>query len=222
MRDYIEERLWLPQARLLPVGCDDKIVHRGCGDRPSLFIKNDEDKFWCYCHRCQLGGYKEKTLQRVKQKLAPKTGWVPEDIIPLLQAVIEEPYNFRDIFARYGISRYVSLLRFARDTKRIYLPDESGSLMGLDATGQAIARFYSPHKRNLATSYGNGSGNVLVTGAIEDYLSRVSRNAPAILVMNRAAEKAALAELSAHPDLNVITGRFLKDRFQRDLKMFKE
>lgn len=222
MGQTIEKRLWLPQARLLPVGHDDKIIHKGCGDRPSLFIKNDDDKYWCFCHRCHGGDFMPKTLQRVKQKLAPKTGWVPEDIIPLMDAVVSEPYNFREIFERYRISPYVSILRFARDTKRIYLPDSSGSLMGLDATGQAIARFYSPHKRNLAVFYGDNPGSLVVTGGIEEYLTRCKANESAILVMNRAAEKAALAELSKGSYTNLVEGRFLKDGFKRDLRMFKE
>ena len=222
MGKYIEPRLWLAQAKSLPVGHDDKIIHKGCGDRPSLFIKNDDDKYWCFCHRCHGGGFHDKTLQRVKQRLAPKTGWVPEDIIPLVDAVVSEPYNFRDIFERYRISPYVSILRFARDTKRIYLPDSSGSLMGLDATGQAIARFYSPHKRSLAVFYGDNPGSLVVTGSIEEYLARCKLGESAILVMNRAAEKAALAELSKGEYTSLHEGKYLKDRFARDLRMFKE
>ncbi|QQM15458.1 putative DNA primase [Kosakonia virus Kc318] len=222
MGNRIEKRLWLAQAKSLPVGCDDKIIHKGCGERPSLFIKNDDDKYWCFCHRCHGGDFQPKVMQRVKQKLAPKTGWVPEDIIPLIDAVVSEPYNFREIFERYRISSYVSILRFARDTKRIYLPDSSGSLLGLDATGQAIARFYSPHKRSLAVFYGDDSPGLLVTGSIEEYLGRCKSNASSILVMNRAAEKAALAELSKGRYLHLYEGKFLKDRFIRDLRMFKE
>ena len=222
MGNYIEPRLWLSEAKSLPVGHDTKIVHRGCGDRPSLFVKNDDDKYWCFCHRCHGGGFQEKTLQRVKQKLAQKTGWIPADIIPLVEAVVSEPYNFRETFERFGISKYVTLLKFARDTKRIYFPDVSGSFLGLDATGQANARFYSPLKRNVAVYHGNNLDSVIVSGSLEEYLSACKMNLTAILVMNRAGEKTALAELSKIPDAHVHTGNYLKDRFLRDLRMFKE
>ena len=218
----IENRLWLSVAKSLPVGSSDKIIHKGCGERPALFVKNDEDKYWCYCHKCHGGGFQEKTLQRVKQKLAQKTGWIPEDIIPLVEAVVSEPYNFRETFERFGISKYVTLLKFARDTKRIYFPDVSGSFLGLDATGQANARFYSPLKRNVAVYHGNNLDSVIVSGSLEEYLSACKMNLTAILVMNRAGEKTALAELSKIPDAQVHTGNYLKDRFLRDLRMFKE
>src|SRR5699024_9809030 len=179
MGNYIEPRLWLSEAKSLPVGHDTKIVHRGCGDRPSLFVKNADDKYWCFCHRCHGGGFQEKTLQRVKQKLAQKTGWIPADIIPLVEAVVSEPYNFRETFDRYGISKYVTLLKFARDTKRIYFPDVSGvtariylpyvsgSFLGAVATGQANARFSAPLTRNVAVYHGNNLDSVIVPGSLE-------------------------------------------------------
>ena len=220
MAKSIEPRLWLNQAKALPVGSTDKIIHKGCGNRPSLFIKNDDDTWWCYCHRCRTPGQVNKANPRVKQKLAQKTGWMPDKIIPMMEAVVSEPYNFRDIFERFKLAPFVSHLRFSPDTKRIYFPDDSDSFLGLDATGLANARFYSPHKRALALRNVGSAGRILVTGSIEQYLEAVHGGEDgAALVMNRAAENAALAALSQNPDAEVIVGLYLKDYFVRSLRV---
>lgn len=219
MSKFIEPRLWLAKAKALPVGSTDKIKHAGCGDRPSLFIKNDDDTWWCYCHRCRTPGQVEKSNPRVKQKLAEKTGWLPDKIIPLMEAVVSEPYNFRDIFERFNIAPYVSDLHFSPDTKRIYFPDDSHSYLGLDATGLANARFYSPHKRALAYHRLNSPGPVLVTGELAAYLAAVRDGVGAALVMNYAGEKAALAALSQIPAAQLIIGKYLKDTFVRSLRV---
>lgn len=196
----IEKRLWLPQAQGLLPGADDKIIHRGCGDRPSLFIKNDADKYWCYCHRCRRGGFHVKGHQQIKQKLATKTGWKPEKLIPIVQAVINEPYNFRELFQRFELAPFVSLLRFSPDTKRVYFPDESESFLGLDATFLANARFYSPVRRNLAVSLQGGARNLYVTGSVAAYLEAVHTGASAILTMNREADTVAASLVATYSD----------------------
>lgn len=224
MAERIEDRLWLPTARRLGVGQSDKIMHKGCGNRPSLFVKNDPDKFWCYCHRCHGGGHKEKVNQRVKQTLATKTGWKPEVLIPLVEAIVSQPYNFHDILARFRIAPYVSSLTFSPDTKRIYFPDDSGSLLGLDATGLANARFYSPTKRNLATKHVPGAVSLFITDSLERYLESVRGGfGDTILVMNREGSKAALADVSEHYQRYTtveLQGR-LSSQFIRDLRIFR-
>lgn len=224
MGQRIEDRLWLPQARSLGVGQSDKIIHKGCGNRPSLFIKNDADRFWCYCHRCRGDGQREKVNQRVKQKLSTKTGWRPETLIPLVDAIITQPYNFQDILARFRIAPYVSSLTFSPDTKRIYFPDDSGSLLGLDATGLANARFYSPERRSMAAKYGSGTGFILITDSIERYLDAVrSERRDAVLIMNKEAGKAALAALSERYHtykLWEFAGR-LPEQFLKDIRIYK-
>lgn len=222
MSQRIEARLWLPQARRLALGDDDKIVHKGCGDRPSLFIKNAADKFWCFCHRCHGQGFVIKEQQRVKQKLPTKTGWKPEKLIPLIEAIVSEPYNFRDLFERHGIAPYVTLCTFSPDTRRVYFPDESGSLLGLDATMQANARFYSPYKRSLAV-HADGIGHtLLITGSLKDYLQHVQRKLSVILVMNGDAERAALAVVASTYQryAQITTGQYLREGFLRDLRPF--
>lgn len=219
MAKSIEPRLWLNQAKALPVGSTDKIIHKGCGNRPSLFIKNDDDTWWCYCHRCRTPGQVNKANPRVKQKLAQKTGWMPDKIIPMMEAVVSEPYNFRDIFERFKLAPYVSDLRFSPDTKRIYFPDESDSYLGLDATGLANARFYSPHKRAMATYRVGAAGVVHVTGELAAYLENVRNGVGSVLVMNRAGEDAALAALSGNPDAQIVIGKYLKDQFVRSLRV---
>lgn len=224
MAERIEDRLWLPTARRLGVGQSDKIMHKGCGNRPSLFVKNDPDKFWCYCHRCHGGGHKEKVNQRVKQTLATKTGWKPEVLIPLVEAIVSQPYNFHDILARFRIAPYVSSLTFSPDTKRIYFPDDSGSLLGLDATGLANARFYSPERRSLATFNVPGASSIFITDDLTAYLRSVRGGGrDVILAMNPAGRKAALAALSEKYQqykLVEVQGR-MPDQFHRDLKIFR-
>lgn len=222
MGQRIEERLWIHEARKLAIGDSDKIMHKGCGNRPSLFVKNDADKFWCFCHRCHGQGFVVKEQQRVKQKLPTRTGWEPEKMVPLIEAIVSEPYNFRDLFERHGIAPFVTLCRFSPDTRRVYFPDDSGSLLGLDATMQANARFYSPYKRSLAV-HADGIGNTLfITGNLKDYLQHVQRKLSAILVMNGAAEKAALAVVATTYQryAQITTGQYLREGFLRDLRPF--
>lgn len=196
MSNKIEYRLWLEQAKSLPVGSDAKIIHKGCGSRESLFIKNEEDSWWCFCHRCKGSGRKDKTLQRVKMKLPSKTGWKPDKLIPLVEAVASEPYNFSELFRRFGLAPYTSLLTFSPDTRRIYFPDDSGSLVGLDATFEATARFYSPYKRGLATWFNPASNRLVVVAHVTDYLAAVHAGMSAVWITNGAGAKAALAEVS--------------------------
>lgn len=222
MAKHIEERLWLPQARILPIGGDGKIIHRGCGTRPSLFIKNDPDKYWCFCHRCHGRGHAVKGHPRVKMKLPTKTGWVPQEQIPLLSAIVKEPYNFTELFSRFPISRYVSILTFSPDTKRIYFPDESGSLMGLDITGQANARMYSPYKHNMAVYTGGSEVRLVITGNLVEYLAMVYQKHACILVYSSNGEKPALAALSLIYGnyASIVTGLGLSDKFKRDIRPF--
>ena len=221
MAERIPDRLWLVQAQGLLPGADDKIMHKGCGDRPSLFIKNDDDKYWAYCHRCRGTGFKDKQVPRIKQKVSAKTGWMPEKLEPLILAIVEQPYNFRDLLERFGLAHYVTLLRFSPDTKRVYFPDESESYLGLDATFKANARFYSPVKRNLCYYFKSGPGVLVVTGRLADYLDAVYRGCDAILVMNVAAEKAALAALIERADqYSAVNLRNLRPAFVRDVRPF--
>ncbi|AOT25379.1 DNA primase [Pectobacterium phage PP2] len=222
MAKRIEDRLWLPQARSLPLGGSTKVIHNGCGKRPSMFVKNDPDKYWCYCHRCHGGGHYPKEQQRVKMKLTPKTGWVPQEQVPLLSAIVKEPHNFTELFSRYPISRYVSILTFSPDTRRIYFPDESGSKMGLDVTGQANARMYSPYKHNMAVYTGGVEDQLVISGNLSEYLSLVYRNMACILVYSRNAEKPALAALSLVYEnySRIVTGLGLTDNFKRDIRPF--
>lgn len=215
----IESRLWLNKARMLPVGGSEKIVHVGCGSRPSLFVKNDADAWWCYCHRCRGGGTVDKSNPRVKQKVAAKTGWYPKEIIPLVDAIVSEPYNFREVFERNRITKYVTHLSYAKDTQRIYFPDESDSFLGLDATGQANARFYAPTRRAMAAYNVGCAGGVLITGNLPQYLEAVTLGVTgAILVMNKEGEKAALAALSEHPPSKLFMMDYLSDPFKRSLR----
>lgn len=215
----IEARFYLSKARSLPQGSSEKIVHVGCGARPSMFVKNDDDSWWCYCHRCRDGGTTDKSNPRVKQKVSEKTGWIPDKTIPLVDAVMEAPYNFTVIFERFGVAPYVTLCTFSPDTQRIYFPDESGSLLGLDSTGKANARFYSPHRRAFAMAGVSDACDVLVTGDLKTYLQTVAWGGGAMLVMNTEGEKAALAALSADGiERKIIIGKYLKPQFTRSLK----
>lgn len=217
----IEPRLWLTTAKGLPCGQSEKIIHVGCGQRPSLFVKNDEDSWWCYCHRCRQKGHVAKSNPRVKQKLATKTGWYPKEIIPLVDAIVSEPYNFREVFERNRITKYVTHLSYAKDTQRIYFPDESDSFLGLDATGQANARFYAPTRRAMAVHNVRCPDGVLITGNLPQYLEAVTLGVTgAILVMNKEGEKAALAALSEHPPFKLFMMDYLTDQFKRSLNVF--
>ena len=192
----IPDRLWLAVAKGMPVGDSAKIIHKGCGNRASMFVKNEDDRWWCYCHRCRDSSSVMKKLQRIKQTAGKKTGWMPDTLVPLLQAIIDEPYNFKELFTRHDISRYTSLCTYSPETKRIYFPDESASYLGLDATLQANARFYSPKGRAMATSCGDTTKPLVVTQYIGAYLSAISGGYPAVVVMNKAAHQPALAEVS--------------------------
>lgn len=218
----IEPRLWLATAKGLPHGGSEKIIHVGCGSRPSLFVKNDDDAWWCYCHRCRKGGNVDKSNPRVKQKLAPKTGWYPKEIIPLVDAVVSEPYNFREVFERNRITQYVTSLTYAKDTMRIYFPDDSASFLGLDVTGKANARFYAPTRRAMALrDVGNPAG-VLVTGSLSHYLEACAGGLTgAVLVMNKEAENAALAALSVAKPPKLFIGDYITDTFKRSLNVLR-
>lgn len=192
----IETRLWLHAAKSIPCGSDDKIIHKGCGDRPSLWVFNEPDRWGCYCHRCRQRAVVFKEHPRVKVKVPPKTGYIPDDLTPLMGHIVQQPHLFSDTVKYQGLGPYLSLLDYSKKTGRIYAPDTSKSYLGLDATGKANARFYSPMKRNLCTHDTAKEGTLYVECVLKDYLQRVAAGDPAILCMNTAAEKAALARIA--------------------------
>lgn len=192
----IEPRLWLHAAKAVPVGGSDKIQHKGCGDRPSLFVRNDEDKYWCYCHRCRDTGHVSKTNPRVRVKVPSKTGWYPKQIVPLVEELVKDPYKFRDSLSYNHLHPYTSLLTYGVDTGRIYFPDESGSYLGLDVTGKANARWYSPTGSYLLASL--KGGNLLVNKSLVDYLERVKSGASAVYLHKDSASDKAKSLILGH------------------------
>lgn len=176
---YLEEREYLPIAKGLMVGEVTKVIHKGCGQRPSLHIANEADRWWAYCHKCRRPGSTPKQLQRIKVKVPEKTGWVPESLQPAASFINELLQNSH---LPGWVWEYITLLSYSPDTKRVYLPDCSESLWGYDATGVATARLYSPYKRPVAIYEGISTGKVFVTSSIPRYLRCVRERLPAYLV----------------------------------------
>lgn len=192
----IEERLWLDIAKRLPVGDNIKVIHKGCGQRESLFIKNEADSWWCFCHRCGGTSRIDKTYQRIVMKAPAQTGWFPKAVEPFMDALVKNPRQFAEAVKRFGLARHVSRLEFSPDTMRVYLPDESGNRLGLDVTGGATVRWYSPTKTAYATA-GQCDSAVLVTRNHIKYLDSVASGRRACLVMNRPGERACAAYLAS-------------------------
>lgn len=216
----LEERQWLRFAKMLGEGEGDKIIHVGCGQRPSMFIKNEPEGWWAYCHRCRGTGRVSKTHQRIKKTAPPKTGWVPKQKVELMDAIVKEPLDFRDALRRYGLGPYVTLLHYSEDTGRIYFPDDSGNNLGLDATGTANARWYSPSGCMLLYNKGGRHAHFLVTNSVPDYLDACRKGSPAALPMNRKGQEAALAEVvrrKAKGHTIKITG-YLPKQFIRNIE----
>lgn len=199
----IEERLWLDIAKRLPVGDDIKVIHKGCGQRESLFIKNEADSWWCFCHRCGGTSRIDKQYQRIVQRAPAQTGWFPKATEAFMDSVVKNPRQFADAIKRFHLSRHVSRLTFSPDTMRVYLPDESKNWLGLDVTGGATVRWYSPTKTSYATS-GRQDSAVLVTRDHVKYLDSVAADRRACLVMNRLGERACAAYLASLRPANVL------------------
>ncbi|QOC54303.1 putative DNA primase [Aeromonas phage Atoyac13] len=212
----LEERHWLPMARLLGMGEDDKIIHAGCGDRPSLYIKHDEDGLWAYCHRCRASGNYSKTFQRIKTKAPEKTGWYPKSRMPFINAVIDNPAQFADVLKRNRLAPFISLLTYSPDTMRVYLPDSSENFLGLDVTGSATARWYSPTKTALACS--PGSMPVRVCRLLEDYLTAIRSGHAALITFNTNGQRAAVAWLAQINADSALADRKLSPQFLKEVK----
>lgn len=176
---YLEEREYLSIAKNLMVGEVTKVIHKGCGQRPSLHIANEADRWWAYCHKCRRPGSTPKQLQRIKVKVPEKTGWIPESLQPAADFIPELLHNSN---LPGWVWEYITLLSYSPDTKRLYLPDSTSSLWGYDATGVATARLYSPYKRPVANYGGISTGEVFVTSSISRYLRCVRDRVPAYLV----------------------------------------
>lgn len=200
----IEHRLFVDVAKGIPIGTSTKIVHKGCPRtrREALYVANEADAYWCYCHGCGDTGHYQKTLQRIKVKPPEKTGWVPDDLIYIGDIDSLELISLRFLKIDW-VGKYFTLLKYSDKTKRIYLPDESNSYLGMDTTGAANARWYSPKYRKLAMST-LGKDRIVVTAFVAEYLNAVATRRGAILCMDKSAEKHALAELSKL-NLDVVT-----------------
>ena len=194
MTRYLEPRHWLPFAKMLGVNESDKIVHVGCGTRPSLHIQNESARYWAYCHRCHKSGNQDKVGNvRIKQKVPYKTGWFPKQRVKLADVIVKEPHSFHEFLARNGwVSGNLSLLMYDKETKRVYLPDCAGHFLGIDVTGSAQARWYSPTKNYWSAVLVDDATTVVVTDNPAIYLQAVRDNLCAIFVVRHDANLIAL------------------------------
>ncbi|AKQ07708.1 DNA primase [Yersinia phage vB_YenP_ISAO8] len=215
----LEDREWLPWAKLLGHNEDDKIIHNGCGTRPSLYIKNEADGLWAYCHRCRRSGNYSKTYQRIKVKAPEKTGWFPKTTMPFINAVAESPAQFASVLATMRLSKYVSLLTYSPDTMRVYLPDVTKQWLGLDVTGAATARWYSPTRKAVAVWHGTSPVmSVRVCHRLEDYLQSVRNGEPALITFNPGGRKFAIAWLVEHKVRSALADKNINPAFMKELK----
>lgn len=193
----IEHRLFVSVAQGLPIGTSTKVVHKGCPrtKREALYVANEADAYWCYCHGCGDTGHYQKVMQRIKVKAPEKTGWVPDDLACFGDADMTKLPSLRFLEIDW-VAQCFTLLKYSHKTKRIYLPDDSKSYLGMDTTGAANARWYSPRYRKLAMSMRGRIPEIHITAFVDDYLAAVRLNKNAVLCMDKAAEKHALAELS--------------------------
>lgn len=217
---YLETRHWLPYAEMLAAGESDKVPHVGCGDRPSLFVMNDFDSYWAYCHRCRCSGRVDKQYQRIKMKAPDKTGWYPKEIQPFIKAVVGNPRQFSDMLKRTGLAKYVTLLDYSADTMRVYFPDDSGNYLGLDVTGQAQARWYAPTK--CAVMYHKGGPEVYVTQSILNYLEAVRAGHSVAYASNPKGRKALVAWVVQSKASKVSVKVSEKDRLANLLKELRQ
>lgn len=192
----IEHRLFVPIAQSIPIGTATKVVHKGCPrtKRPALYVSNEADAYWCYCHGCGETGHYQKTHQRIKVKPPKKTGWVPDDLIYFGDVDVNRLPSIR-FLGNDWVAHNASLLKLSYKTMRLYLPDYSESYLGMDITGAANARWYSPKYRKLAMVL-NKVGKLYVTAFVHEYLEAVRKGYSAMLCMDKNAERYALAELS--------------------------
>lgn len=221
----IPKEEWLQRAKGIPVGTTDKVIHGfGCrSKRPAMSIYNDGDKWSCWCFACHDGGFENKQRPQLVQ-VKQKTGWVPNDIIPLTQAVASAPTEFRDIISMdKSLVNHITLLGASTSTGRIYYPDDTESFLGLDYTGKANARMYSPYGRKVAGWWPSADyiGPVLFTGYSDEYLLRVSEGSAAFLVLDWAGLNHALATLFKYlPHSDIKMGNGLSKRMQTEINPF--
>lgn len=186
----IDQRLWLHLAKSLPVGQSGKYRHEGCGDRESLHVANEGDRYWCYCHRCRDSGQLSKDCPTLVRKVPKETGYIPKRLLPAHRfPEVMETILFRNL------SRWVSQLWYAPDTQRLYLPDDSASYTGFDTTRKAIALVYSPTDRYIAYTDGDDTLPMLITDDMHAYLSHYG---PRLFFHGRKGAKEAAQRLVCH------------------------
>lgn len=216
----LEDREFLTIAKGLMIGEVTKVIHKGCGARPALHIANEADRWWAYCHKCRRSGSVNKTLQRIKVKAPDKTGWVPAVLKPAQDFINEIVLNDR---LPEWVWENITVLKYAPDTKRIYLPDGAGHLWGYDATGAATARLYSPYKRPGAVWMpAADSDSVFITSSITRYLNHVRDGARVYLVGANAEYDHCVWYVAEHPGFDYIIDRKANfhPKFIRNLKQF--
>ncbi|CCI88398.2 hypothetical protein BN110_028_1 [Yersinia phage phiR8-01] len=217
----LEDRHWLPMAKSLGVGEDTKIIHSGCGNRPSLYIKHDADSLWAYCHRCRASGNEGKTFQRIKVKAPEKSGWFPKETLPLLDAVVLNPYQFSAILSMPGIAKHISLLSYSADTMRVYLPDMSSNYLGLDVTGAATARWYAPTRRACVVWQGLNTSSLMIVSRVSDYLLNVRAGNSVCWALNPSGRKAVIAWLCEQPQEAALADDNLPRTFINEIRAIK-
>lgn len=142
----LDPATWLPQAKALAVGQVKKVRHT-CGRRESMAVGNEQGHWWAYCHRCRCGGRVDKTCASIgKPKVKSATGHIPTDVRPINVQDLLDLRGLADCLGYHQLSRFITLLKVSPSTGRVYFPDVGGFWYGLDYTGAANARWYSPLK----------------------------------------------------------------------------
>lgn len=166
----LDPATWLPQAKALAVGQTKKVRHT-CGKREAMTVGNEQGHYWAFCFRCGCGGRHDKASASIGQpKPKVQTGRVPTDVRSLTVSDLVGHKGLAECLDRHSLVRYLTLLRISPSTGRLYLPDAGKFWYGLDYTGAANARWYSPLKVQACIGLLSG-GPVQVVQMASDYMN---------------------------------------------------
>lgn len=161
---------WLPQAKRLAVGMQDRKYHRN-EKRPNLVVGNDADRYWCYCQSCKEGGVqmKEHVKLNVKSPEAKRSDLtLPKDMQRLSALAPELQYPLLAFLASKHMDQVMlPELWYSESRKRLLVDTGGQGWLGRDVTGNALEKWLTYNR----TQYLHGCRGNYRAVVVEDPFS---------------------------------------------------
>ncbi len=159
---------WLPQAKRLAVGMQDRLYH-GQEHRPNLVVGNSGDRWWAYCQACKRGGVEMKEHVRIdvqSPERARSDLTMPHDMKRLCDLDLHTQETLGGFLATKCMDPCMLPPLYYSDNRKRLLLQYNGGWFGRDVTGDALEKWLTYNRTQyLLHSHPNSPKAVVVEDA---------------------------------------------------------